>query len=407
LDLKDLTEAVHSLEVRSTDAAGNTSDVSKAQWTVDLTAPALTVSGAPKGTVSSKSATVSFTVDQADSVQCSIDDGAYTDCTSPIQLTDLADGSHKVAVKASDQAGNKALVVTDSWIVSTGKPGVPSLSGQPSASTTARDAVIAFTGASGAVFRCSVDGGSYADCASPVSLTGLGDGAHSLAVKQVDAAGTQSDAATAAWTVDTVAPISPSISFTGLLSGSTTSPSATFSYTVEAGATALCSLDGAPFTPCGASPATLNGIGFGVHTLTAKAVDAAGNVSDTTTGSWQVVVPTPRVLTPSAGTKTVVKKTVDGKSTWAIKVGQLFTNDRDARGSAQLLTVQVAVDAEGKPVSTKPSDSQPLPSAATFAQGVVAWDASGEVTRSSAAAPVWVRVGNRGGKWSGWVKLTQ
>jgi len=44
--------------------------------------------------------------------------------------------------------------------------------------------------------------------------------------------------------------------------------------------------------------------------------------------------------------------------------------------------------------------------AASYADGVVAWDRSGEVSRQSLSKPVWVRVGNKAGKWSVWVKLT-
>ena len=44
--------------------------------------------------------------------------------------------------------------------------------------------------------------------------------------------------------------------------------------------------------------------------------------------------------------------------------------------------------------------------AASYADGVVAWDRSGEVSRQSLSKPVWFRVGNKAGKWSVWVKLT-
>jgi hypothetical protein len=69
--------------------------------------------------------------------------------------------------------------------------------------------------------------------------------------------------------------------------------------------------------------------------------------------------------------------------------------------------VQVYVDSDGRPLSTKPSDEEALPASATYRNGVVAWQRSGEVTRSSFAAPVWARVGNHAGKWSSWVKLTR
>jgi len=148
-------------------------------------------------------------------------------------------------------------------------------------------------------------------------------------------------------------------------------------------------------------------LSVGAHSFSVKATDAAGNTSEAATASWTVTAPaapvvSPKVLTPAAGTKTVYK----ASGTWAIKVGLLFSTGGDTRSAAQLLTVQVAVDTAGKPVSAKPSDTLAPPAAATFANGVVSWSATGEVTRATSAAPVWVRVGNKAGKWSVWVKLT-
>ena len=69
----------------------------------------------------------------------------------------------------------------------------------------------------GSTFQCSLDGGSAADCSSPLSLTGLAEGAHTLSVSATDAAG-NADATpeSYSWTVDTVAPAAP----TGLATAS-------------------------------------------------------------------------------------------------------------------------------------------------------------------------------------------
>lgn len=213
----------------------------------------------------------------------------------------------------------------------------------------------------------------------------------------------------AAAPADTTPPAAPILS--GAPSGSVTSSSATISFTAEDGATFTCSLDGGAYAAC-SSPRSLSGLAAGPHTFSVKASDAAGNTSLAETASWTVTASVapflpPTVLTPAAGTKTVVKATVDGKGTWVMKLGLLFSTGGDTRGASQFLTVQVAVDSSGRPVSTKPSDSQPLPTTAAVTQGVVSWDASGETARQSINAPVWVRVGNRVGKWTGWVKLTQ
>ena len=220
--------------------------------------------------------------------------------------------------------------------------------------------------------------------------------------------------------LDTTAPTTPG-SFTGVPSSPTKLTGATVGFTLgESGGTVECRVDAGAWGSCTSVTGTagsqsLSGLADGSHTVSVRQTDAAGNVSQVgTTTSWTVdtTVPpapisVPTVLTVSSATKTVYKKTVDGKGVWAMKVALLFSTGGDTRAAAQILTVQVAVDKDGKPVSAKPSDSQALPSSATYAQGVVAWSASGEVVRQSVDAPVWVRVGNKSGKWTGWVKLVK
>lgn len=73
----------------------------------------------------------------------------------------------------------------------------------PVATTTIAAADFTFSasgGAGGGGFECSVDGGGYTSCTSPASFT-VGDGAHTLRVRAVDALGaTDPSAAEWAWT---------------------------------------------------------------------------------------------------------------------------------------------------------------------------------------------------------------
>jgi len=216
---------------------------------------------------------------------------------------------------------------------------------------------------------------------------------------------------------DTTAPTAPG-SFTGVPSSPTKLTGATIGFTLgETGGTVECKIDSGSWAACTSVSGTsgslsLTSLKDGSHTVSVRQTDAAGNVSNVgTTSAWVVdttvapvvgAVGAPTVLTPAAGTKTVYKN----GAKWAIKVGLLFSTGGDTRSTAQLLTVQVAADSAGKPVSAKPSDTLAPPAAATFANGVVAWDASGEVLRQSTAQPVWVRVGNKARKWSVRVKHT-
>ncbi len=90
---------------------------------------------------------------------------------------------------------------------------------------------------------------------------------------------------------------------------------------------------------------------------------------------------------------------------WRMRTGSMFWNCGDERGGASILTVQFAVDANGRPVATKPSDSDPIPTSPSYQKGIAGWDAGADVIRDSAARPVWVRVGNRVGMWSPWARI--
>ena len=298
-------------------------------------------------------------------------------------------------------------------------PATPgSFTGVPSSPTNQTGATIGFTlGESDGTVECRLDSGSWGACSSVVgtsgsfAVSGLADGSHTVSVRQTDAANNTSEVGTSSsWTVDTAKPGKPVLS--GAPSSTTTATIQNISWGAVSDTSGIaryeCSTDGGSYSTC-TSPQTRSGIAVGSRSFAVRAVDNAGNVGDAQTASWTVQAPVvaPTVLTPAAGTKTVYRKTVDGKVRWAIRTGLLFSTGGDTRGAAQFLTVQVAVNAQGQPVSTKPSDSQALPTAPTFAQGVVQWSSTGEVTRQTSAAPVWVRVGNRAGKWTAWVKLTQ
>ncbi|MEI6447958.1 MAG: hypothetical protein WCO96_08795, partial [Actinomycetes bacterium] len=233
--LTGLTDGSHTLTVQAVKDS-LTSEAASATWVVDTTAPAApTLSGAPTGSTSSKSASISFTGEPGGSFLCSVDNGSYGPCTSPRTLTDLADGPHSLRVTQADSAGNVSSAATASWTVVT-PPAKPSLSGAPTGTVKATTASISFTGVAGATFVCSLDGGAYGACTSPRALTGLTDGSHTFAVKAVKD-GITSDEASATWTVDATPPAAPTLS--GAPSGSTSSKSASISFTGEPGGSFL------------------------------------------------------------------------------------------------------------------------------------------------------------------------
>jgi hypothetical protein len=83
---------------------------------------------------------------------------------------------------------------------------------------------------------------------------------------------------------------------------------------------------------------------------------------------------------------------------WTMNAGSVFNTGGDTRVCARLLTVQVSM------AVTKPANTLAGPLVPNYADGVLAWT-GGSVSRQSRAAPQWMRVENRVGRWSGWVAI--
>jgi hypothetical protein len=169
-------------------------------------------------------------------------------------------------------------------------PPKPVIDGTPANPTNVRSATFSFSDArSGVTFLCRRDGAAFSACSSPRTFTGpLAQGAHTFAVKAVDAGG-QSAPATFAWRVDLTPPRAPVI--TSAPSRPTVETSATFGFaTSETGAPLRCQLDNRAAAPC-TSGVSYNGLAIGPHVFAVRALDAAGNRSGTTTFSWTILSP--------------------------------------------------------------------------------------------------------------------
>ena len=174
------------------------------KFDADTTAPAAPVlSGAPSGLSNLRTASISFTGEVGATFTCSLDDAAFTDCGgSPASLSALTDGEHTFRVKAVDGAGNTSEeAASATWTIDATAPTAPSLSGVPGEGTKATSLSIGIQGEGNATFLCSVDGGGYSFCSSPLRLRRLAPGGHVVLVKQTDEAGNTSPEATASWTV--------------------------------------------------------------------------------------------------------------------------------------------------------------------------------------------------------------
>ncbi|ATB48542.1 Ig-like domain-containing protein [Corallococcus macrosporus] len=297
-----LAQGDHSLQVRAVDAAGNADPTPAVYaWTIDTAAPDTTLSGGPTGTTADASATFSFTADETPATfECSLDGAPFAPCASPAPVTGLADGEHTFAVRAVDAAGNvDPTPASRTWTVDTTAPDTSFASTPALVSGSATAAFDFSANESPVTYECSLDSAPFAACDDLATFTGLQDGEHTLAVRARDAVGNvDATPATYTWTVDTLAPETTIVSGP---SGLTNSDSASFTFSAsEAGVTYECALNGATYAPC-ASPAAFDDLPDGSHTLTVRAVDAAGNVDPTpATRTWTVDTTPPGTSITSA-----------------------------------------------------------------------------------------------------------
>jgi hypothetical protein len=115
-----LSSAAHTVAVAATDEAGNADATpATASFVVDAQAPTTTITSAPSGVVKTTAASIQFAADEpAATFTCAVDDRIAVPCTSPLALSDLAIGAHKVAIVATDAIGNVAATpVVASWQV--------------------------------------------------------------------------------------------------------------------------------------------------------------------------------------------------------------------------------------------------------------------------------------------------
>lgn len=205
----------------------------------------------------------------------------------------LADGAHTITAKATDAAGNtSAASGAKSVTVDTTPPVVPTLVvGSGVSSSRPQFSGVTEAGAKVEVFDGTASlGTATANSSGAWSLTpsDLAGGAHSITAKATDAAGNTS-AASATQSVsvviaDTTAPDAPTLN----VSTGTATNRPLFSGIAEAGAKVQVfdgsqSLGTATAGANGAWNLTPDVLSNGSHSVTAKATDAAGNISAAST----------------------------------------------------------------------------------------------------------------------------
>jgi hypothetical protein len=353
--MEPLAPGNHTFTAETIDDAGN---VSGRSTPVRVHVATVTITSPKPAAVSGSVQQIAFAASMPDGLtyECRhvFPDGSdeVESCESPWVRRDLIEGSHTMSVVAVDAGGPGDETLGDSWTFTVDQTGPETtIDSGPSGATRETSAMFTFGSAEPeATFRCRhVPPSGEAEegaCASPLELNDLAEGTHRFEVVAEDALGNpDATPATRTWTVDTRAP-QPGVSATAV------GDAATMSFAAEPGTTYTCALagpgqDGA-FRPC-ASPQSYSGLQPGDYRFTLRAVDAAGNVSESqrTFSITQVLpaqTPTPTPTRPPAPRpefgETVVVRPVSGR----IRVKRPGSNEFVELGSADDIPFGSEVD---------------------------------------------------------------
>jgi hypothetical protein len=271
LVLSGLAFGDHAVTIVLSNGTGSGS--AQVTWTV--VPPQVTFTDRPGAVTASSTAVFGWTVSgTVDATTCRLDDGPFGPCISPWAASGLLAGAHVVTVRATNGSGFGQQSVS----FQASPPDVASaaveilLATRPPAATSSTAATIAWT-TTGAVTdtTCSLDGATPAPCSSPLGLTGLPIGDHSVAIAATGAGGNATRIV--AWRVTGPEPVVTLVAFPD---DPTPARSARFGFLVSGDVTSTqCSLDDVVPAPC-VSPLDVSGLGAGLHHVVIRATGPAG-----------------------------------------------------------------------------------------------------------------------------------
>jgi subtilisin family serine protease len=464
VELTGLADGDYRLLLKLRDGAGNESASVEWAWTVDATAPAPPRIESGPAAFAGRSVEVSFSGEGGADFECRLDgpdlEGPWETCGSPFVRDGLGEGGHALLIRQRDSAGNLSDPSTAEWIVDTEAPAAPTVLNGPTGSVNSTVAEFVIEGESGATAECLMDEepapGTWAACPPGNRWVNLGEGPKELRVRLRDRAGNLSGETVRGWTVDTIAPVAPTLS--GGPDPVTGTTSASISISTEAGATASCKLGNTGWVPCEGS-FDAEGLPDGVHLLRVRQTDSAGNDSLEATWLWIVDTNDPAAPSIEAGPSGLSREAVARFSLeteegarvecrfegdpWdacpePIGFGPLLDGRRtvsfrqvDQAGNAspaierswaidstppEVMAARRAIDRRGRVgLSVRATDrgsgldglevsfSSLRPS--ERADRRMKWTGGGRVMVSSSMVPFWVRVADRAGNRSGWFRL--
>jgi len=288
LSINNLVEGAHWFEVRAADVAGNIGLPASYSWSVDLSAPLITLGNILplEGLTNSKDVSVDFSISEVSDVTCSFDGVPLSPCISPFTTSVLTDGNHNLVISAIDGAGNLSTSAQLNWTMDFTLPSISFGAILPSASSNINSNSLTVEVIPSEIvnFSSTLNGEDLAQSVSPIVLSNLPQGFYILEVTAIDSAGNPANSISHSFTVDQTSPLLTVNSSVGVL---TNSDNNTLTFSANESASFSCNVDASGYTAC-ASPLALSGLADGEHNVEVKATDLAGNVSTVSTLTWVV-----------------------------------------------------------------------------------------------------------------------
>ncbi len=333
----------YTLQVRSVDAAGNTSSPITSDYAFDRTAPPL-VSLTDTPASPGNDTTPTWVIGGADlgqaalrraaaltgtlAAQCRLTTprgtGAWTPCGGTFTTSTVGDGSYLLEVRAADSTGATGPVTASTYVLDTAQPPVQRFTDEPP--PVGNEAVASWSWNDDPLLtvecRLSRPGGqpsAYTACLSPqVVATANREGTYQLELRAVDAAGNIGAVTAGAYRYDRTPPPAPQFTTRPAARGTEAFPTWGFVVPEDTRAVCIASHEGVVLSegPCsGAFALDLRGQQPGTWSLSVRYVDTAGNVGPSTLGSYTLVSALGRTAgTPPAGFPGGFGGTVPGRT---------------------------------------------------------------------------------------------